>query len=41
MPVKLVGISHHTAPLQVRERFVFDHDQAVLAGRALHDKVEV
>ena len=27
MPVKLVGLSHHTAPLRVRERFVFDADQ--------------
>jgi glutamyl-tRNA reductase len=35
MPVKLVGISHHTAPLQVRERFVFDHDQARSLMRAL------
>jgi glutamyl-tRNA reductase len=28
MPVKLIGISHHTAPLEVRERFVFDAEQA-------------
>lgn len=28
MPVKLIGISHHTAPLEVRERFVFDNEQA-------------
>ncbi len=28
MPVKLVGISHHTAPLPIRERFVFDAEQA-------------
>lgn len=35
MPVKLIGISHHTAPLQVRERFVFDHDQARTLMRGL------
>ncbi len=35
MPVKLVGISHHTAPLQVRERFVFDNEQARALMRAL------
>ena len=35
MPVKLVGISHHTAPLHVRERFVFDADQARALMRAL------
>ncbi len=28
MPVKLIGISHHTAPLEVRERFVFDNEHA-------------
>jgi glutamyl-tRNA reductase len=28
MPVKLIGISHHTAPLEVRERFVFDSENA-------------
>lgn len=27
MPVRLVGISHHTAPLEIRERFVFDPPQ--------------
>ena len=34
MPVKLVGISHHTAPLEVRERFVFDpeHARALMRG---------
>ena len=35
MPVKLVRISHHTAPLHVRERFVFDADQARALMRAL------
>jgi glutamyl-tRNA reductase len=35
MPVKLVGISHHTAPLIVRERFVFDHEQARALMRAV------
>ena len=35
MPVKLVGISHHTAPLEVRERFVFDNDQARALMRSL------
>lgn len=24
MPVRMIGISHHTAPLEIRERFVFD-----------------
>ncbi|HET9439243.1 MAG TPA: glutamyl-tRNA reductase [Longimicrobiales bacterium] len=33
--MKLVGISHHTAPLHVRERFVFDNDQARALLRAL------
>jgi len=27
MPVKVVGISHRTAPLEIRERFVFDDAQ--------------
>jgi glutamyl-tRNA reductase len=27
MPVKVVGISHHTAPLEIRERFVFEPPQ--------------
>jgi glutamyl-tRNA reductase len=35
MPVKLVGISHHTAPLHVRERFVFDPEQARSLMRSL------
>jgi glutamyl-tRNA reductase len=35
MPVKLIGISHHTAPLPVRERFVFDHEQARTLLRSL------
>ena len=35
MPVKLIGISHHTAPLEVRERFVFDTAQAHALMRAL------
>jgi glutamyl-tRNA reductase len=28
VPIKLIGISHHTAPLEVRERFVFDNEHA-------------
>jgi glutamyl-tRNA reductase len=35
MPMKLVGISHHTAPLPVRERFVFDADQSRTMLRGL------
>lgn len=35
MPVKLIGISHHTAPLEVRERFVFDPEQARTLLRGL------
>ncbi len=35
MPMKLIGISHHTAPLAVRERFVFDNDQARALLRSL------
>jgi glutamyl-tRNA reductase len=35
MPMKLVGISHHTAPLPVRERFVFDPEQVRAWTRAL------
>jgi glutamyl-tRNA reductase len=35
MPMKLVGISHHTAPLQVRERFVFDAEQVRALTRSL------
>ena len=35
MPMKLVGISHHTAPLHVRERFVFDNDQVRALTRGL------
>jgi glutamyl-tRNA reductase len=35
MPVKLIGISHHTAPLDVRERFVFDAEQARTLWRGL------
>ncbi len=35
MPVKLIGISHHTAPLEVRERFVFDTKQAHALLRGL------
>lgn len=27
MPLKVIGISHHTAPLEIRERFVFDDAQ--------------
>src|SRR5512141_2805253 len=27
MPVKVIGISHRTAPLEIRERFVFDNAQ--------------
>ena len=27
MPVKVIGISHRTAPLEIRERFVFDSAQ--------------
>jgi glutamyl-tRNA reductase len=34
VPIKLIGISHHTAPLEVRERFVFndEHARAFLRG---------
>jgi glutamyl-tRNA reductase len=35
MPMKLVGISHHTAPLHVRERFVFDNEQVRVLTRSL------
>lgn len=35
MPMKLVGISHHTAPLHVRERFVFDAEQVRALTRGL------
>jgi glutamyl-tRNA reductase len=35
MPMKLIGISHHTAPLQVRERFVFGHEQVRALTRRL------
>ena len=35
MPMKLVGISHHTAPLNVRERFVFDPEQVRTLTRSL------
>lgn len=28
MPVKVIGISHRTAPLEIRERFVFSEQQA-------------
>ena len=35
MPMKLVGISHHTAPLHVRERFVFDHEHVRALTRRL------
>lgn len=27
MPLKVIGISHRTAPLEIRERFVFDQNQ--------------
>lgn len=32
--LKVIGLSHHTAPVEVRERFVFDHEQG---ARALLD----
>lgn len=35
MPMKLIGISHHTAPLEVRERFVFENEQTRALLRAL------
>ena len=35
MPMKLIGISHHTAPLEVRERFVFENDETRTLLRSL------
>ena len=40
MPVKLIGISHHTAPLEIRERFVFDEAQLhATLDRIIHDQL--
>ena len=40
MPVKVVGISHRTAPLEIRERFVFDEPQVhALLDRIITERI--
>jgi glutamyl-tRNA reductase len=40
MPVKVLGISHRTAPLEIRERFVFDHAQVQQTlDQLIHDRL--
>lgn len=40
MPLKLIGISHRTAPLEIRERFVFDSAQVhEMLERVVHEQL--
>ena len=41
MPFALMGISHHTAPLEIRERFAFSPPEATEALRSLRDDAGV
>ncbi|MBW3535496.1 MAG: glutamyl-tRNA reductase, partial [Gemmatimonadetes bacterium] len=41
MPLAMVGVSHHTAPVEVRERFAYTPAEAVEALRALRDEARV
>ncbi|MDX1568138.1 MAG: glutamyl-tRNA reductase, partial [Longimicrobiales bacterium] len=41
MPIAVVGVSHHTAPVEVRERFAFPPHEAVRGLQGLRDETGV
>ncbi len=41
MPLALIGLSHHTAPVEVRERFAFSPAEALEALTAVREEVGV
>ena len=41
MGLLLVGLSHHTAPLEVRERVVYEGEEAINALRRIKEETSV
>ncbi len=41
MPLAVVGVSHHTAPVEVRERFAFPRSEAVRGLVSLREETGV